>query len=136
MGDRANVVIRDTWPDASPKEGVFLYTHWAGTELPEILRKALDNGRDRWDDSQYLARIVFREMIRGVEDESTGYGISTRLCDNEHPLLVLDCNAQTVTLLAESDYKNSGLAELDPDKAIPFGDYVEGEKSWETLGAR
>jgi hypothetical protein len=43
-----------------------------------------------------LARIVFNEMTRGVEDELTGFGISTYLTDNEYPILVVDCDKGTV----------------------------------------
>ena len=53
MGDRANVVIDDNGSQ------VYLYTHWRGTELPEIVRKALTKNQ-RWDDPQYLSRIVFQ----------------------------------------------------------------------------
>ncbi len=29
-------------------------------------------------------------------EETTGYGISTELCDNEHPILTLDVKTQTI----------------------------------------
>jgi len=55
MGDRANVRIKDSG-------GTFhLYTHWSGTELPETVRQALLRGKDRWDDEQYLSRIIFQK---------------------------------------------------------------------------
>ncbi len=90
MGDRANVYIKE-----DQEHGVYLYTHWGGSELPEMTRTAL-NRHQRWDDSAYLARIIFCEMIKGREAEETGFGISTRMPDNEHPIIVVDVPAQTV----------------------------------------
>jgi len=54
MGDRANVYIRE-----DNDHGVYLYTHWGGYELPEVVRRALARGESRWSDAPYLARIVF-----------------------------------------------------------------------------
>lgn len=93
MGDRANVVIDDSG------ERVYLYTHWGGMELPQVVQGALAK-RQRWDDAPYLARIVFCAMVKGQEDEETGYGISTSPPDNEHPLIVLDCRNKKVKLEA------------------------------------
>jgi len=98
MGDRANIYIKE-----DEKHGVYLYTHWGGYELPEKLRTALKRGKGRWNDAAYLARIVFCEMVKGDEEGSTGYGISSRLQDNEHPIIVVDTVKQTVTFADEPD---------------------------------
>ena len=97
MGDRANVVLRE---DDGRK--VYLYTHWGGYKLPSVLKRALDRG-ERHSDSPYLARIIFSEMVRGQEDQATGFGISAWMCDNGHPLLVVDSNAGTVHEASEDD---------------------------------
>ena len=91
MGDRANIVIKE---DTSGGE-VWLYTHWRGSEYEEILRRALAK-RWRWSDPSYLARIIFAEMTRGSEQDETGFGISTVMGDNSHPILVVDCKKQEV----------------------------------------
>ena len=97
MGDRANVEIKDG--DSS----VFLYTHWNGTELPETVRAALKRGKSRWDDPQYLARIVFCEMIKNASLTSeTGFGISARVHDGEDRVITLDTKNQTVTWKGKS----------------------------------
>ena len=93
MGDRANIAV--VQHDGSR---VWLYTHWDGYDLPEVLRAALDRGRDRWEDAAYLARIIFCQMTKGQEMETTGFGISTRICDNERPVLVVDCERGMVTV--------------------------------------
>ena len=94
MGDRANAIIKDVDGE------VFLYTHWNGSELPYLVQTALQR-KQRWDDPAYLARIVFCTMVKGSEADETGYGISTVICDNEHPLTVIDTAQQEVRIESE-----------------------------------
>jgi hypothetical protein len=99
MGDRAQIKIEDN--------GVFLYTHWCGSELKDTLKQALIRGESRWNDSEYLTRIIFCEMIQHDDDsllKTTGYGISTsKHVDLEHNLLVVNCEEKTVTELHPDD---------------------------------
>ena len=92
MGDRANVFVH-----SGDRPGVYLYTHWSGTELPEALRRALAN-RERWFDDQYLARIILDEMTAGRESVFTGYGISAYCGDGENRILDVDTDKQIVTM--------------------------------------
>jgi hypothetical protein len=94
MGDRGNIVV----------DGVWLYTHWTGSKIKGILKSALVRGRDRWDDGQYLARIIFCEMLKGAYDnpaealdDLTSFGIGTKMGDNEHNILFVDTSNQTLT---------------------------------------
>lgn len=89
MGDRGNVYVKNH------EGGIYLYTHWRGSELPEIVRNTLAR-RQRWDDESYLARMVFCDMSKGDHDNDRGYGISNYRTDNQHPIVVIDCEAQTV----------------------------------------
>lgn len=99
MGDRGNIVVQE-----SKGNRVYLYGHWSGWDMPEILRKALSRGDNRWDDPQYLARIIFCEMISGRDmTETTGFGITSRLHDNQHPIIVVDCEKGEIRLEAEED---------------------------------
>lgn len=93
MGDRANVRIID---DCDPELSTYLYTHNKGTELPEIVRRALAK-RWRWGDASYLTRIIFCEMVDGDEKSETGFGISATRGDYNHPDIVIDCKAQMVS---------------------------------------
>jgi hypothetical protein len=111
MGDRGNIVLhygthktRDGEREYDP---VYLYTHWHGSELPAILARALDRGRERWDDPSYLARIIFSEMVGSDEQDAwpgiaapgtTGFGISPWAPDNEHPLLHVFLEQQLVEM--------------------------------------
>lgn len=96
MGDRGNIVVQE-----SEGERVYLYGHWSGHDMPEILRSALARGKDRWDDPQYLARIIFCEMTKSHPyTDTTGFGITSSLHDNEHPIIVVDCEKQEIRLEA------------------------------------
>mgnify|MGYP001590134658 CR=1 FL=1 len=82
---------------------VYLYTHWEGDKLKETLKTALSR-KERWDDEEYLARIIFCEMVKGSQDETTGYGIGTQQHnDLNYPLLVIDVKNQKVWE-KETDY--------------------------------
>lgn len=103
MGDRANIQIRDG------DDSVYLYTHWHGSEAPSMLQRALHRGRERWAHPDYLARIIFCEMVRGNEMDVTGFGISsTRAGDSKH--ILVDIDTQTVT--------------IDGGEAVGFEDYL------------
>lgn len=60
------------------KESVYLYTHWRGYELHAIAQEALAR-KQRWDDPEYLSRIIFDTMTKGATDRETGFGIGTGL---------------------------------------------------------
>ena len=104
MGDRACVNIKS----AAWVEDTYLYTHWRGSQLPEILKAAMKRGILRWRDPVYLARIIFCEMVKGQEMEITGFGISTRPYDGVE--FVVDTDEQTISY---------------DEKVIPFADFVK-----------
>jgi hypothetical protein len=118
MGDRANVWVREDGADS----GVFLYTHWDGTDLPLTLREALTRGRDRWTDTPYLTRIIFCEMVRGNEMATTGYGISSRVGDGDDRVLEVNIALQLVFING---------------RRLSFEEYVELEEpGWNSYAAR
>lgn len=93
MGDRANCVVKQR--PAQPE--VYLYTHWSGHELLCDVQTAL-NKRWRWDDPNYLTRIIFDVMTAGQQGQETGYGIGTEPDDNNHDYVVVDVPEQQVRL--------------------------------------
>lgn len=125
MGDRGNVVVIDGGTDLTSKTAVFLYSHWSGSELPEILQSALqsDAGKKRATDAPYLARIIFDAMIGGDQGQETGFGIWTSITDNEHPLLIVDTRREIVVEYPESVYDQVGFAQLDTFVGKPFATY-------------
>ncbi|NTF16889.1 hypothetical protein G6L37_00420 [Agrobacterium rubi] len=113
MGDRANIQIREG------SNSVYLYTHWHGSETPAMLHRALHRGRERWTHPDYLARIIFCEMVRGNEMDLTGFGISsTEMGASKH--ILVDTNAQTVTIdsgepTSFEDYLAAPVSEEDDE---------------------
>lgn len=99
MGDRANIAVLQ----GSPDRAVFIYSHWSGLEgMFEKLQTALRR-KQRWDDNSYLCRIIISEVIRDSLDRETGYGVSTYMVDNEHPILVVDTSGRRVGIASEND---------------------------------
>lgn len=80
MGDRANVYIHE---DDNP--GIYVYTHWSGTELPQMVKNALESTRaqNRLTDPSYLTRILIEELTDQDRGSETGWGISTTVGDGE-----------------------------------------------------
>lgn len=111
MGDRANIFIKQDVTN----EGIWLYSHWGGRDLAATLQRAIKK-MWRWEDEHYLARIIFDEMIGENQGDELSFGISTRMCDNEYPILCVDCQAQTVTA------RNRGPGES-------YGDRAHGEST-------
>jgi len=93
MGDRANIHIREDEEDV----GVYLYTHWCGTNLPEILKNVLEK-RWRWEDAPYLTRIIFDEMSKGDQGNEINFGISTSLCDGDDRIIEVIVDKQLIKI--------------------------------------
>lgn len=135
VGDRANVYVKN---DVDPsKPGVYLYTHWGGYELPEAVAKALDRGRNRWDDGPYLTRIIFCEMMKFYGDlpeetleSETGFGISTSMVDNEHNIIVVEPGSRDRTdgRIGRIWFARPGNEDKEPVVAWSFEVYVD---KWE-----
>lgn len=105
MGDRGNIIVKDV--DST----VYLYTHWTGSRIPAIVRKALKRG-ERWEDGAYLARILFCELLEGDLTGSMGYGISSTRGDGGTDVVV-DVRTQRVD-------------------GVPFAKYIKQKKTEET----
>lgn len=95
MGDRGNLVLHD-----GTEPPLYIYSHWNRTGLPGLLANALatPQAESRIGDGQYLARIVFCQIMKQVNglDEETGWGLSTYLGDGDETLH-LDLNSGEVT---------------------------------------
>lgn len=99
MGCRGNIVSID---NNSP---IYFYTHWEGDQVYKILHKALQksNKCNRLSDEPYTNRIIFCSLVGDKEDwdETTGYGISTYITDNEYPLIVVNFDKKLVYIKKE-----------------------------------
>jgi hypothetical protein len=91
MGMRRNIAL-----DYGGERKIYLYTHWGAEHFEDVLRAALVRGRSRWSDPEYLARIIFCEMIRDDVLDTTGYGIAPYVMDDEFPTIEVDLGKRTV----------------------------------------
>ena len=83
MGDRGNVQL--SYDDGSE---IYIYAHWHGSVLAQRVRSALAK-KWRWDDPQYLARIIYDEVVGDEFGEETGFGLSTEIGDGDVRITVL-----------------------------------------------
>ncbi len=113
MGDRANILVKESTEDS----GVYLYTHGEGSILPEKLHKALAK-KVRWNDCQYLTRIIFDVMTENNHGEETGYGISAFLGDGSDRVLVVDCDNQTVSYKGFKIWSFQEFSELSKEDLL------------------
>jgi len=100
MSTRAQVYFKET--------GVYLYQHSDGMDLFKIVKKSLKRAEEagRLNDSCYLARMVFCDMIKVAEgsslsvkeqygyDGSLGYGIDTERHGDIEYLITIDENGK------------------------------------------
>ena len=117
MGDRGNIVVRD-------REGkdVVFYAHWSGHGLAAVVRRALAK-EWRWSDDNYLARIIFCEMVKGFEGDETGFGIGRFTAgDRGHAVVLVDVDRQCVFFCDEFEVDTSIDSEV---KGYPFEVYAK-----------
>lgn len=104
MGDRGNIKIYF----GGSTQPIFFYTHWTGSDVQRIVKTAIAR-RERWHDTPYLARIIFCELVKGNEDNTTGFGISPFICDNEHEIIGVNPEKQEITFEDESGNVNKKM---------------------------
>jgi len=91
MGTRAQCLIED--------EGIYLYQHLDGDDLFDKVVKAVNGsaGKNRQNDPEYLARIIFCEMVKGCEGGETGYGIGKSQHGDIEYLVTVNCEEKTIS---------------------------------------
>lgn len=108
MGDRGQVLIKD--------EKVYLYTHWGASDMEADVKRAMAK-QWRWDDPEYLGRIIFDEMVH-THNTETGYGIGTTEHGDIELLITIDCHKSLITI-SKKYYKEKS------DKTISFNDFIK-----------
>jgi hypothetical protein len=122
VGDRANIYLTQA---SDTERGIYLYTHWSGYRWPERLREALEFGKGRWNDSQYLARIITSRVFAELVDETVSGGIGLEIGDNERPITIVDLDGMTVSFSNEG--QETQRKEWTDTRS--FADYVAQEKA-------
>ena len=123
MGDRANFGFRD-----SKGNTLFLYGHWAGSEMFAQLANALDSARSRWGDEGYATRICVSQIVNHDWSQPLSWGLYVnQIGDNEHHVPIVDWKSQTMGLYAFDwtwgDTKIRYLAD-EPKFTMPLEEFV------------
>ena len=77
---------------------VYLYTHDLAHDLMHIINDVLSK-RERWDDADYLSRMLFCRMVPCEQwNKTTGFGIGTQMYADIRFLVVLDTVKKRLTI--------------------------------------
>jgi hypothetical protein len=77
---------------------VYLYTHDYAKNLVAFVHESLSR-RVRWDDPDYLSRIIFCSMIPYNEiNNEQGFGIGTQMYVDINLLITIDTTSQTIEI--------------------------------------
>lgn len=104
MGERGNILV------INEEKEIFLYTHWYGYKIKQILQAALKRGYDRWKDGSYITRIIFSEMIQKDLMGTTGYGISPYRISDNYEMVIFNVDDQSIKF--ENDDKIYTIQEF------------------------
>jgi len=86
-----------------PYGRVYLYTHTNSKDLINVMYQVLIR-KVRWDDPDYLARMIFCEMIpKDKWNDEHGYGIGTQLYKNSNVLISIDTVHQSIRMSSFND---------------------------------
>jgi hypothetical protein len=81
-----------------PYGRVYLYSHNTANELVNVVDEVLSR-KVRWDDPDYLARMLFCKMIpKDKWNDELGFGIGTQLYTDVNMLLSLDTVHQKIKI--------------------------------------
>lgn len=125
MGDRANIKLK--WRD----KNIYVYTHWDGHEWPERLQVAMRDGKERWNDPQYLQRFIITSMCPHDASDPTGYGVSVTRGDNSHDVLEVEFGAKKVRKLSHVGWheRENEWENLPPEvlQEWTFDEFIEAD---------
>jgi hypothetical protein len=81
-----------------PHGSVYLYTHDNAKNLVAIVHDVLSR-RKRWDDPDYLSRMIFCAMVPPDEwDSDKGYGIGTQYYVDANLLISIDLMENLISI--------------------------------------
>ena len=109
MGTRGQVCVRGNHGD------VYLYRHFDAQNLLNDVYVGLSYGQ-RWDDGDYIARMIFEQMISGNNDKVYSFGICTHQHSDIDLLVIVDCKKQEVI-----------IEKKQLQIKVPFDQYIKTE---------
>lgn len=121
MGNRNSIVIQEANEYGVETNPLYLYSHWHGQELDQVVATALARGRSRWNDSAYLTRIIVSDLLKDFIDDTVGFGISQIPQDHDDYNHMIFINFRVQGLVIRRDSQ-----EYTPEEFIvAFSDIAE-----------
>lgn len=117
MSDKAVVAVAQQHLASSTPSHIYLYAYWDGSHLALAVKDAITRAPNRWKSDCLLARVIFSEMTRGMEEDTARHGICGYLTEVARPLITVDCDAETVTIKGRSPFSFSKYVKT-PDQEI------------------
>lgn len=97
MGDKATaglVLGQPQQPAGTAPTILYVYSHWHGKDLPQRVAQGIHDGRARWGEPAYMARILLCAVMADDYAEIDGFGLSHIPygvpADADRPLLLVD----------------------------------------------
>jgi hypothetical protein len=114
MGDRANFGFTQSNGDT-----IVVYGHWAGSGMLDLLARAVDKARPRWDQESYATRIAISNLIQDEWRSETGWGmLVNERSDNEHKIPIINFEANTFSLHEEAPFSDNNKIKGVSDEPI------------------
>lgn len=105
---------------SGPNGSVFLYTHDLAVNLIHVVYNVLSK-KIRWDDPDYLSRMLFCELIpKKLWNSDKGFGIGTQMYGDIKYIVTIDTERLTVKLQEKSE--DSGIFRGSKHS---FEDFIE-----------
>lgn len=138
MGDRATVGLilgQPQLPAGAVPTVTYLYSHWHGGDLPQRVAQGIWDGRPRWGEPAYMARILLCAVMADDYAEIDGFGLSHIPygvpADAGRPLLLVDLRARRVGFVKWSWV---GLGKPLPELKWDYEAFI-GEAQWPQNGS-
>ena len=99
MGDRVNLGIK-----TSSNDTIFLYLHYGGMDVHEVLAKAISHAMLRENDESYFTRILVSRVIGTDWNKQTSVGLSINelsTVGDGYEVPVYDYTNKTISLYQE-----------------------------------
>lgn len=120
MGNRGQIKVEQRGDDPA----VYLYSHWNASGLPALLARALQPG-ERWDDHEYLARIIFDKLSADTSRDHLGVGIGTNQHGDVWRVIEVDPDEQELRFLADTGFDHQ--TDERAGETYSFEEFVASE---------
>jgi hypothetical protein len=95
---------------------LYVYTHWHGSEMPEMARAAIQAAKPRWGDEPYAARIIVDQLTKDCRDQETGFGLLLSPdAEDEYganPSIIIDLPKRELVVMGKHPVGQSASANL------------------------